>query len=660
MKKYVSLFLLVFALQAMNVYGQVRKQIGQANSGRIHETLASSGDFTLKIIDGQVWSWGNGGYTGNKQWKNPPNEYPGLVFNTDKSDYLKGVIAVANNLDFAMALTFSGIYYWGLTEEMKFLPVGNFTAIAQGVSHRLALSSTGNVSSQGTGFDGELGNGQTPGFQDNFEPVGSGGVYLSNIISIAAGSSTSYALDSHGDVWSWGYVYNPILMVYQKTVSPVKFPISNVIAISSTYKHILAVKADGSVWAWGTSAHGELGDGTQFGSSPLPVQVKGEKGKSYLKNIIAVSAGQYLSLALASDGTVYSWGTNYYGTLGIGSSAPALLYSPYPVRVKINKEGANLENVVAVSAGNDIATALLDDGSIFSWGKVQYDTYYANFPNDYTTLPIQVKEISELTSKASSISIASGNFHDLSLTAKGNLYAWGHNFYTQLGTGSGNNSERYPSVVLNDPTKALFSNVTAMSGGNSHSLALKSNGRVWAWGDRQFGQIGDNTSVVGNEPFPAQVKTISGSLTNIAAVASGGYHNLALTASGGIWSWGDNAYGALGLGNFGGINNLAMPITLGVLKNVIAISAGAHHSMALCSDGSVWSWGDNVYGQLGQGNSGVGTGKSSPVQVLGPGEAGFLNNIAAIACGQYSSYALTSDGQVYAWGKNDVGQSTLR
>ncbi|MBI5299281.1 MAG: RCC1 repeat-containing protein, partial [Deltaproteobacteria bacterium] len=186
-----------------------------------------------------------------------------------------------------------------------------------------------------------------------------------------------------------------------------------------------------------------------------------------------------------------------------------------------------------------------------------------------------------------------------------------------------------------------LSGITAIAGGSSHSLALKSNGTVWAWGYNGSGQLGDGTTT--ERDTPVQVSGLSG----VTAIASGNGHGLALKSDGTVWTWGYNTYGQLGDGT---TTERHTPVqVLGSLSGVTAIAGGFsnNHSLALKSDGTVWAWGANDFGQLGDGTT---TERHTPVQVSD------LSGVTAIAGGSVHSLALKSDGTVWAWGYNSNGQ----
>jgi alpha-tubulin suppressor-like RCC1 family protein len=221
--------------------------------------------------------------------------------------------------------------------------------------------------------------------------------------------------------------------------------------------------------------------------------------------------------------------------------------------------------------------------------------------------------------------------HTLVVKPDGTVWAWGGNGNGQLGDGS---------TTRRDLPKQVpgLSGVIGVAAGNTHSLAVKSNGTVWAWGSNNAGQIGDNTTT--QRLSPVQVS----GLTNVIAVAAGSSYSVALKSDGTVWAWGTNAQGQLGDGT---TTNRLTPVQVSSLTTATAISARSGHTLALKSDGTVVAWGQNGNAQLGDGST---TSRTSPVSVSG------LSSVAGISAGDSHSLAWKSDGTAWAWGSNSNGQ----
>ena len=343
----------------------------------------------------------------------------------------------------------------------------------------------------------------------------------------------------------------------------------------------MALKSDGTVWAWGYNDYGQLGDGTTLYKN-TPVQV------SSLSGVIAIAGGNDHNLSVKSDGTVWAWGYNHYGRLGDGTTTD----KHTPVQV------SGLSGVIAIAGGTFHSLALKSNGTVWAWGSNGFGQLGDGTTTERHT-PVKVSGLSDV------IAISVGNYHSLALKSDGTVWAWGYNYYGQLGDGT--NTEK-DSVGKKTPVKvSRLSGVIAIAGGTYHSLALKSNGTAWAWGYNSYSQLGDGTTTDRNTPM--QVGSISG----VTAIASGAYHSLALKSDGTVWAWGKNNAGQIGDGGTTGSGVYReTPVQVSSLSGITAIAGGYSHSLALKSDGTVWAWGSNSWGQLGDGTE---KDSNTPVQV---------------------------------------------
>lgn len=240
--------------------------------------------------------------------------------------------------------------------------------------------------------------------------------------------------------------------------------------------------------------------------------------------------------------------------------------------------------------------------------------------------------------------VSAGGYHTVTAQADGSVVTWGRNSYGQLGGGESLSLARpYPGAPLPG-----LSDVRDVDAGIWHTLALKGDGTVWGWGYNAQGVVGNGTTTT-----PIATPVQASGLTNAIAIASGDRHSLALRADGTVWAWGLNASGQLGTGNF---TNSSVPVQVSSLTDVVAIAAGGKRSMALKKDGSVWAWGVNANAT----SDTSATVSAVPVQVPGLVDivaiAAGGNTTGGTGVESDTSLALTWDGKVYAWGYNNWGQ----
>ncbi|MFO1496787.1 MAG: beta-propeller domain-containing protein [Verrucomicrobiota bacterium] len=238
--------------------------------------------------------------------------------------------------------------------------------------------------------------------------------------------------------------------------------------------------------------------------------------------------------------------------------------------------------------------------------------------------------------------IGGGTLHSIALSADGRVWTWGDNGRGQLGDST-------YTATLQPKAIAGLGQVRAIASGDFHNLALATDGSLWAWGDDTFGQLGDGLSVSDPSlpPMPEQGTSkpvqVRGP-ANLVAVGAGSWHSLAVQADGSLWTWGANAAGQLGNGT---TDDQLQPVRVADLTDVIQVAGGHEHSVALKRDGTVWTWGDNAVGQLGDGSK-IGRNR--------PGQIAALAEVMAVAAGRSHTVALKRDGTVWTWGSNESGQ----
>jgi alpha-tubulin suppressor-like RCC1 family protein len=369
--------------------------------------------------------------------------------------------------------------------------------------------------------------------------------------------------------------------------------------IAAGWGHNIALKSDGTVWTWGLNEDGQLGDGTTV-DRYIPFQIGTDN------TWVSITAGYIHTIALKSDGTLWAWGHNLVGQLGDGTTTNRRT----PVQI-------GTENTwVSAKSGLLHTLAQKSDGSLWAWGRHRYGqlgystTETCGTYGYCSTSPMQIGVDTDW------VLIAGGGYHSISLKSDGTLWAWGLNSFGELGynapeTCTTSNGD-FPCST--SPVQVgMDSDWVSIAGGEHHTLALKSNGTLWAWGRNDLGQLGFNSTETCSDPWwivpcttsPAQV----GTDTDWALIATDDRHSLALKSDGTLWAWGRNDFGQLGDGT---TTNKPTPVQIGPDNTWISVAGGGNHTVALKTD-TLWAWGRNDHGQVGDGTA---THRYSPVLIM--------------------------------------------
>lgn len=381
--------------------------------------------------------------------------------------------------------------------------------------------------------------------------------------------------------------------VSRTIVLPVPAP-SGGATLAAGGAHSLFVKHDGSVWTMGNNLCGQLGDGSAV-DRVIPGPVPG------LANVVSVAAGGWHSAALKSDGTVWVWGNPAFGYL---------ILTPTQL--------SGQSGITAIAACGNYTLLLKNDGTVWICSG---------------STPLQLQNLSGI------VSIAAGGGHSIAAKSDGTIWTWGSNHCGQLGDGT-TISQMTPVQVWDDGGN----HASSVAASQFASFALLADGTVRAWGYNSWGQLGDGTVVW--RPAPVVVASLTGAASLGTSASSN--HAFALKNDGTVWGWGWNGpEGRLGDGSTGSYQST--PIQT-LFSGAAAVSAGGLHSLGLKTDGTLWVWGGNAAGQLGDGSL---IDRSSPRQLAGV--VGKLPNTSVAFAVQVTG----SPEPAFQWQRKASGQSTF-
>ncbi|MEZ5328554.1 MAG: hypothetical protein R3F19_26215 [Verrucomicrobiales bacterium] len=614
-----------------------------------------SGDHLALKWDGSLWAWG-------------PNHFGQLGDGTNESRDEPVRIGigrwkmVSDGGVSSHAIAGDGtLWAWGTndngqlgdgTTENRNVPtqIGTDTdwkQVSAAINHVLAIKTDGSLWSWGNNERGQLG---TANVKSQTRPVR---ISLGGWDNIQAGWMFSLGQKMDGTYWVWGSNENGQLGIGSDLDSPVPVMLSDAwesIDVDGTSSHAAGIRSDGSLWAWGWNSRGQLGQNTN-GRSNLPVrvgtsndwtQVKCGNSVTFAANNqgmifefgyvgyeeswrrtngswrnrpirigqdqdwAAVSAGSEHSVALKTDGSIWTWGSLWLGrkesALRIYNIAPTLRETVEPVvyldsrmqfTASVTTNGKMLiwggDDEPVHQFGNDVdwravalqsgsAYGLKVDGSLWTWS--------IRYLKDPSPVPLLQPVPERVGDDSDWAQIATGNHHVLGLKNDRSLWIWGGNNSDYI---LGDGTLRSSSVPVQRETDRDWASVFAADVG---SMAIKQNGELWRWGDNQFDQLGEHTIFDINTP---QLLTEpNGWIT----VAPGPKHSAAIREDGSLWTWGFNRTGQLGDSTN---EHRDSPVQIGKATRWKAVAVGNSHTIAIQKDGSLWSWGDNSKAQLGDG-----------------------------------------------------------
>ena len=517
----------------------------------------------------------------------------------------------------------------GVINENRATPVTttaggtNWKQVSLGYEHSAAIKTDGTLWLWGSG--NFLGNGDTVNNKSTPITTFAGGNDWKQV-SLSRGGS--FAIKTDGTLWSWGFY----------TVTGNNAPFSYISTPVTTFAggndwkvvagsafHVAAIKTDGTLWLWGEDQNGDLGH-TTFNTALTPITTFA--GGNDWKE---VSLGRQHTAAIKTDGTLWTWGGNGYnpdGQLGINDTT--FVDKSTPVTTFVG--GTNWKSV---ASGASHVAAIKTDGTLWTWGNAVYGQL-GNGPIARKPTPVTTFAGGSNWENASGsedlYTINASTEHSAAIKNDGTLWVWGRNVNGQLG-----NANTSGGISTPITTFAGGTNWKQISSSSSHRVAIKTDGTLWIWGSQTFGVLG-NRATATNVSTP--ITTFAGG-NDWKQSSAGSQHTVAIKTDGTLWTWGSASGGILG--NATTSVNRSTPLTTfagGI--NWKQVSATANHTAAIKTDGTLWVWGNNVNGGLGNATT---VNMSTPVTTFAGG-----TNWKQVDVGPRYTTAIKTDGTLWTWG----------
>ena len=579
----------------------------------------------------------------------------------------------------------------------------NWKTVSCGYNHTAAIKTDGTLWLWGYDVYGQLGDNSTTKKSSPVQTVAGG----TNWKQVSCGYGHTGAIKTDGTLWTWGNNSYFEGMLGDNTTLDRSSPVQTVAGgtnwkqVAAGYTHTSAIKTDGTLWTWGTNSYGNVGDNTTIDrSSPVQTIAGGNNWK-----YVSLNTAMETTVALKTDGTLWAWGSGSYGNVGdntiINKSSPvqtiaggnewivatdyddnnpyqtslgliqtstpvekkyidkSILFDLYPSlseQVKApalwacgyNGSGQLGDNTYAkksspvqtvaggtnwkqAACGYSFNAVIKTDGTLWTWGNSQWGQLGQNSVNVYNSSPAQT-----VCGGNNWKSVSANQHHWAAIKTDGTLWVCGSNDVGQLGDNN--------VVTKSSPVQTICggTNWKQTACGNKTTLAIKTDGTLWTWGQNNGGQLGDNTTIHKSSP----VQTVAGG-TNWKQVASGSDSSLAIKTDGTLWLWGFNTDGTLGDNTSISKSSPVQTVSGGTNWKYASCGYG-YHNMAIKTDGTLWTWGFNNQGQLGDGTF---TKRSSPVQTIAGG-----TNWKSLSFGGKFSAGIKTDGTLWTWGTPWDGQ----
>ena len=401
------------------------------------------------------------------------------------------------------------------------------------------------------------------------------------------------------------------------------------------YVHSGMLTGDGKLYMWGANGCGQLGDGTTT-DRYVPTLIPQSSFNN--EKVVSLSLGVEHSGCITETGKLYMWGSNGDGQLGdetiVSKTVPTL----------IPQSRFNNEKVVGLSLGGNFSGCITETGKVYMWGQNNYGQLGDGTTTYYRSVPTLIPQSSFNNEKVVSLSL--GRDYSGCITETGKLYMWGLNNYGQLGDGT-TVSKTVPTLI----PQSAFNNekVVGLSLGGNFSGCITETGKLYMWGWNNYGQLGDGTTT--DRYVPTLISQSAFNNEKVVGLSLGRYHSGCITETGKVYMWGLNSSGQLGDGT---TTDRYVPTLIPQSsfnnEKVVALSLGRNYSGCITETGKVYMWGRNDYGQLGDGTTANKFVPTLIYQNIGD------KIIVGLHLGGDHTGAITKEGKLYTWGRNDYYQ----
>ena len=391
--------------------------------------------------------------------------------------------------------------------------------------------------------------------------------------------------------------YTLTMNIYNELESKLKDTNDKIIDVVLGEHHSMFLTKQGSVFTWGDNQYGQLGNGSTVAST-VPIDITEMFSLRESEQIKTIMSGWGHSAAITSLNRVLIWGRNDSGQIGNGTTVNQLTPQDITPLFSLNQD--EVFHQLALGWGH--SAALTTSGRLFTWGKNE-SGQLGDGTNQNTNTPLDITVSLRRTIQDPIQMIALGSSHSGLLTTTGRVFTWGRNVYGQLGIGTTNSTSR-PTEITQNMTLEDNEVVSSVSLGWGHSAVQTSLNRVFIWGFNQFGQLGNETNEDQLRPILVSTKELLETNASIQQLTLGNGHSSLITSNQQLYTWGFNQFGQLGNNTTTNENKpVLIPLALEPTETIQTLSLGVNHSAVLTSSGRLILWGNNQYGQLGNGTT---------------------------------------------------------